>query len=103
MRIAKVIGSVVLSRCVRELEGGRYLIVLPESADAIRGNADASGMAFVAYDGVSASPGARVAVSEGREAAQPFSPRAVPVDAYCAAMLDDVQIGWQPTHSNDGI
>lgn len=103
MRIAKVIGSVVLSRSAPELAGGRYLIVLPESADSIRGSAAAGGTPFVAYDGVSAGPGARVAVSEGREAAQPFTPRRVPVDAYCAALLDDVKIGWQPTHSNHGM
>jgi hypothetical protein len=33
-----------------------------------------------------------VAFTEGREAANPFWPDAVPVDAYCALIVDSVNI-----------
>ncbi len=36
--------------------------------------------------------GALIAISEGGEAAQPFYPAQKPVDAYNAALLDDVQL-----------
>lgn len=92
MRIAKVIGTVTLSRCMPELRGGRYLVVAPESAAVLRDESSVRGTPFVAFDGVSAGIGARVAVSEGREASQPFLPALAPVDAYCAAILDEVDL-----------
>jgi hypothetical protein len=33
-----------------------------------------------------------IAISEGAEAAQPFRPELKPVDAYCAAILDSVDL-----------
>ena len=48
--------------------------------------------AVVIYDELSPGLGARVAFSEGREAAMPFHPRPVPIDAYGAAILDAVRM-----------
>jgi ethanolamine utilization protein EutN len=48
---------------------------------------------LVVFDSLGAGVGQVIAVSEGREAAAPFYPRSVPVDAYCAAILD--QIEWR--------
>jgi microcompartment protein CcmK/EutM len=92
MRIATVIGNVTLSRRLENLAGGRFLLVAPQSGDAIRGSAPAPSEPIVAYDEISPGLGARVAISEGREAAMPFLPRKVPVDAYCAAILDRVEM-----------
>jgi len=46
----------------------------------------------VAYDELGAGIGVTVAISEGREAAQPFHPGEKPVDAYLAAILDRVTV-----------
>lgn len=90
--MGKVIGMVTLSRCIAELRGGRYVIVVPEDAAALRNQAAPRGEPIVAYDEYSAGCGARVAVSEGREASMPLRPRSVPIDAYCAAILDEVSL-----------
>ncbi|MCP4246197.1 MAG: EutN/CcmL family microcompartment protein [bacterium] len=92
MRIGEVIGTVTLSRRLEEIAGERLLIVQPHSAAVIRDGAAAGGEPVVACDGVSAGLGSVVGFSEGREAAMPFHPRLVPVDAYCAAILDRVHI-----------
>ena len=44
----------------------------------------------VVYDGIGAREGDRVGFSEGREAAMPFHPDKVAVDAYLACILDTV-------------
>jgi ethanolamine utilization protein EutN len=92
MRIGKVVGSVTLSRKDASLPEGHFVIVVPESAEALRAEVPPRGTPLVAFDPMHAGRGARVAFTEGREAAQPFVPQAVPVDAYCAAILDDVQL-----------
>ncbi len=93
MRTAEVIGSVTLSARLENVAGGRFVIVRPQSAAALRGEESATAESLVAYDELSPGRGAIVAVSEGREAAMPFYPRLVPVDAYCAAILDQVEAG----------
>jgi len=45
--------------------------------------------AIVVYDQLGAGVGQNIAISEGREAACPF-PKPTPVDAYCAALVDDI-------------
>jgi microcompartment protein CcmK/EutM len=100
MRIGKVIGTVTLSRRLNELAGGRFLVIAPESAEAIRDGTPPTSESIVAYDEISAGRGSRVAFTEGREAAMPFHPAPAPVDAYCAAILDDVQM--EPATSRKG-
>jgi microcompartment protein CcmK/EutM len=46
----------------------------------------------VVYDNLGAGPGAMIGLSEGREAANPFGPNKVPVDAYCACLLDRISL-----------
>ncbi len=92
MRVGQVIGTITLSRYLDNVAGGRFVIVQPESTEALRDGASATGEPIVAYDEISAAVGSRVAVSEGREASAPFQPRLVPVDAYCAAILDKVHV-----------
>jgi microcompartment protein CcmK/EutM len=97
MRIAVVIGRVVLNRKMASLVPGQLLLV--EVLDAV-GLADAavtkcraqpSAQSLVVFDRLGAGIGQQIAVSEGREAAAPFHPRQVPVDAYCAAILEHVE------------
>ncbi len=93
MRVGEVIGHVTLSRRLENIAGGRFLIVQPLSAAAIREGATPGSDPLVVYDELGAGTGSRVAFTEGREAAMPFLPRLVPADAYCAAVLDRVELG----------
>ncbi|HMP05754.1 MAG TPA: EutN/CcmL family microcompartment protein, partial [Lacipirellulaceae bacterium] len=71
------------------------------SADAVAGNCTPEPHAetLVVWDELGAAPGALIAVSEGGEAAQPFRPHLKPVDAYCAAILDNVHLPSPPPGS----
>ena len=47
---------------------------------------------LVVWDDLGAGEGSLIALSEGGEAAQPFRPDLKPIDAYCAAILDNVHL-----------
>ena len=93
MRVGMVLGQVTLSRQDPAVIGGRFLVTRPMDADAIRGREQPRDDIVVVYDDLGASPGTRIAFSEGREAAMPFSPKLVPLDAYNAGILDTVSVG----------
>jgi ethanolamine utilization protein EutN len=99
MRIAQVVGHVTLSRQHASLVGGALRLAIPLSlADlAAPGACRLAGESLVVWDDLAASHGNLIAVSEGGEAAQPFRPNLKPIDAYCAAILDDVHL---PDQSN---
>ena len=90
MRIAEVIGSVTLTRCHPPLVGARWLIAVPFSFKALKLGGPPDGEDLVVYDNLGAGVGSRIGFSEGGEAAAPFHPKKVPVDAYCACILDQV-------------
>lgn len=87
MRIGTVIGRVTLSVRDERYCGERLLLTLPWKAETFKDNAQYD-PAIVVYDQLGADVGQMIAISEGREAACPF-PKPTPVDAYCAALLDD--------------
>jgi len=90
VRIGDVIGRLTLSICDPKLIGGRFLIVQPHSADSLRNDTKGKGEVVVVYDRMGGRQGDRVSFSEGREAAMPFWPDRVAVDAYLACLLDEV-------------
>ena len=92
MRIAEVIGTVTLNRAHASLEGATLRLAVPLSLAELADNAAPAGEALVVYDELGAGLGSRIAVSEGAEAAQPFLPDVKPVDAYSAAILDNLQL-----------
>src|SRR5262249_18270425 len=92
MRIAKVIGTVTLSRCHTSLTGSRWIIGVPYSLKALRANGEPDGEDLVIFDNLQAGAGSRIGFSEGGEAAVPFLPEKKPVDAYCACILDQVNV-----------
>lgn len=92
MRIAKVIGTVTLSRCHPSLAGFRWIIGVPYSLKALHSGGAADGEDVVIFDKLQAGHGSRIGFSEGGEAAVPFLPERKPVDAYCACILDHVTI-----------
>jgi microcompartment protein CcmK/EutM len=92
MRIAEVIGSVTLSRVHPTLVGARLVIGVPFSLKALKAGTP-DGEDLVIYDDLGAGIGARIGFSEGAEAAAPFHPKKKPVDAYCACILDQINLG----------
>ena len=92
MRIGEVIGTVTLNRQHPSLTGGRFKLVVPLSLDDLTATAAGPARSSPCYDELGAGVGCRIAISEGREAAMPFYPEVKPVDAYCAAILDTVNV-----------
>lgn len=97
MKFARIIGRVTLSSQEPTYHGGRFLLALPSHP---RDGVDFDGTlpagdSLVIYDKLGASPGDLVGYSDGGEAAAPF-PVDTPVDAYCAAIID--QIFYHPLH-----
>ncbi|MDR1924996.1 MAG: carbon dioxide concentrating mechanism protein CcmL [Planctomycetaceae bacterium] len=92
MRFGKVIGVVTLSREHELLRGGSWRLVLPLSEAGLCGGLDGDIEDVVVYDELSAGEGELIAISEGAEASNPFYPEIKPVDAYNAAILDNVEI-----------
>jgi len=91
MRIAKVVGTVTLNRCHPSFVGARLRLAVPLSLAELRGAAPQADE-FVVWDDNGAGLGSLIAVSEGAEATQPFRPELKPVDAYAAAILDQVEV-----------
>lgn len=87
MRMGTVIGRVTLSARTKKFTGERLLLTLPWKKETFQG-AKAFAPAIVVYDELGANVGQHIAISEGREAACPF-PTPTPVDAYCAALVDE--------------
>jgi microcompartment protein CcmK/EutM len=92
MRIAEVIGNVTLSRVHSSLAGARWVIGVPCSLRALQQDGTPDGEDVVIYDNLGAGVGARIGFSEGGEAAAPFHPEKKPVDAYCACLLDTIEV-----------
>lgn len=92
MRIADIIGRVTLSRAHPSLKPGSWLIAVPLLLEGIVHADQGRQEPLVVFDETGAGQGARIAIAEGTEAAAPFYPQLVPVDAYCAAILDTVEV-----------
>lgn len=67
-------------------------MAVPLTIEGLRGEASGRGEALVVFDEWGAGSGATIGISEGAEAAAPFHPDVKPVDAYNAAILDNVQV-----------
>lgn len=87
MRMGTVIGRVTLSVRHKRYLGERLLLTLPWKTGTFSGTAKHD-PAIVVYDQLGAAVGQDIAISEGREAACPFE-KPTPVDAYCAALVDE--------------
>ena len=88
MRIGTVIGRVTLSVRTKKYTGERLLLTLPWQEETFKGG-EKFAPAIVVYDQLGANVGQQIVISEGREAACPF-PKPTPVDAYCAALVDEI-------------
>ncbi len=95
MRIATIIGTVTLARTHPSMVGARYRLAVPLTLANLTGESDEIAEELVVYDELGAGIGSRIALSEGGEAAQPFRPEIKPVDAYNAAILDQIEMGTE--------
>jgi ethanolamine utilization protein EutN len=68
------------------------LVASGQEAAAMRVAPATASEPLVAYDELGAGLGSLIAMSEGGEAAQPFYPAMKPVDAYAAALLDELDL-----------
>lgn len=94
MKLGTVIGRVTLSKTVKPLEGGRFLVVSPFGREQFAAGLNAPrGMgkdpSLVIYDDIGGGVGDVIGYVEGREAAQPFE-LPTPVDAINAALVDEM-------------
>jgi ethanolamine utilization protein EutN len=95
MRLGYVRGHVVLNLSVPSLTGNRLLIVEPVTADNLADrNGEGGGKQLVVADRLGPGDGQLIAFTEGREAANPYWPNSVPVDAYCALIVENID--YQP-------
>ena len=92
MRIAEVIGTVTLSRCHPSVAGYRWVVGVPFSLKALTAAEGPDGEDLVILDELAAGHGQKIGVSEGVEAMMPFQPERKPIDAYCACILDVINV-----------
>jgi microcompartment protein CcmK/EutM len=99
MRMGIVRGNVVLSPVDPSLVGTRFLIVEVVTADRLsRGTA--GGSTLIVADHLSPALGQTIGFVEGREAANPYWPGQVPVDAYCSLIAEEID--FQPGSRSAG-
>ena len=93
MRLGIVRGHVTLSPAVPELMGKTLVVLEPVTmVNLAAKNGLGGGKSLVAVDVLGAAKGQVVAFTEGREAANPFWPQSVPIDAYCTLIVDSITI-----------
>ena len=83
-------GRVVLNNAVESIRGTTLLLVEPVTADNLAArNGEGGGKTLVVADRLSPHEGQMVGFVEGREAANAYWPENVPVDAYCALIVEN--------------
>ncbi len=98
MRLARVKGTLTLSRRLDELPRGALLLCEALDAGGVKQidreiqRRTPMGESLVVLDELGAGEGALIAISEGREASMPWWPEHRPVDACCVAILDRVNV-----------
>ena len=91
MQLYKVIGNVTLSRAHPSFRGSSLKATLPYGDELLGRKVTDSDLTIV-WDDLGAAEGSIIAVSDGAEAAQAFKPAQKPVDAYNAAILDEINL-----------
>jgi microcompartment protein CcmK/EutM len=94
MRLGIVRGHVTLSPPVPELLGKTLVVLEPVTmVNLVAKNGLGGGKSLVAVDALGAAKGQMVAFTEGMEAANPYWPDRVPIDAYCTLIVDSITTG----------
>ena len=91
MQLYQVNGTVTLSRAHPSFMGAS-LKTAEAYGETLLGNKSKDPDLVVVWDELGAAYGSIIAVSDGAEAAQPFRPSQKPVDAYNAAIIDELNV-----------
>jgi len=91
MQLYRVNGTIILSRAHPSFAGAS-LKTAETYGETLLGRESINPDLVVVWDDLGASDGSIIAVSDGAEAAQPFRPNQKPVDAYNAAIIDELSI-----------
>lgn len=93
MRLGIVRGQMTLNLAIDSYRGRRLVVVEPMTMEnLLAANGKGAGKALIVLDELGAATGQMVAFTEGGEAANPFWPGNVPVDAYCALIVDSIHL-----------
>jgi ethanolamine utilization protein EutN len=93
MRLGFIRGHLVLNPAVEAYRGKTLVVIEPITMENLRArNGLGGGKSLIAIDALGAAEGQMVAFTEGREAANPFWPGKVPVDAYCSLIVDSINV-----------
>jgi microcompartment protein CcmK/EutM len=93
MRLGIVRGHLTLTPAVEAYRGRTLVVLEPVTMENLRAkNGKGGGKSLIAIDELGAAKGQMVAFTEGREAANPFWPGLVPVDAYCSLIVDSIDV-----------
>ncbi len=93
MRLGIVRGHLTLTPAVESYRGKTLIVVEPVTMENLRAkNGLGGGTALIVVDELGAAKGQMVALTEGREASNPFWPTKVPVDAYCSLIVDSIDV-----------
>lgn len=93
MRLGIVRGHLTLALAIDCFRARTLAILEPVTWENLcAGNGQGGGKALVAVDELGAATGQLVAFTEGVEAANPYWPNPVAVDAYCALIVDAVDV-----------
>ncbi len=92
MRVGEIIGKVTLSQSHPSLQGASWRVAVPLTLEGIEGKQAGRAEPIVIYDEIGGGNGMMVAIAEGPEASAPFHPEQKPIDAYNAAILDQIEV-----------
>jgi len=92
VRIMECIGRVTLAKWDPALQGATWKLAVPLKHSGLLGAVAGRTEPVVVYDELGAGPGSLMAVTESAEASTPFYPNSKPIDAYNAAILDQVSV-----------
>ena len=87
MRIGEVIGTATMNVCHPTMAGARLRLAVPLTLANLLGESTERAEAIVVYDELGAGDGSLIAISEGREAAQPFEIRVPPLFLVSALLV----------------
>jgi ethanolamine utilization protein EutN len=100
MRLGIVRGHLTLNPAIPAYRGKTLVVLEPVTMENLRAkNGLGGGKALIAIDALGAAEGQMVAFTEGAEAANPFWPNLIPVDAYCSLIVDSVDVHLQAVFS----
>lgn len=91
MQLYQVQGTVTLSRSHPTFVGASLKATVPYG-ESLVGRSSKEPDLVIVWDDLGASEGSIIAVSDGAEAAQAFKPVLKPVDAYNAAIIDEIHL-----------